>query len=56
MPYDFVLPDLGEGMTEGEIGKWIVREGDDVEEHQTVLEIEADKAIMEVPSPKKGRV
>ncbi len=56
MPYDFVLPDLGEGMTEGEIRKWIVREGDEVEEHQTVLEIETDKAIMEVPSPKKGRV
>ncbi|RJQ41463.1 MAG: 2-oxo acid dehydrogenase subunit E2 [Nitrospiraceae bacterium] len=56
MPYDFVLPDLGEGITEGEIRRWLVKEGDTVEEHQTVLEIETDKAVVEVPSPKKGRV
>jgi pyruvate dehydrogenase E2 component (dihydrolipoamide acetyltransferase) len=56
MPFDFVLPDLGEGITEGEIRKWLVKEGDAIEEHQTVLEIETDKAIVEVPSPKKGRV
>ncbi len=56
MPFDFVLPDLGEGITEGEVRKWLVKEGDEVEEHQTVLEIETDKAIVEVPSPKKGKV
>lgn len=56
MPFDFVLPDLGEGITEGEIRRWVVKEGDSVAEHQTVLEIETDKAIVEVPSPKKGRV
>ncbi len=56
MPFDFVLPDLGEGTTEGEVRKWIVKEGDQVEEHQTVLEIETDKAVVEVPSPKKGKV
>jgi len=56
MPFNFVLPDLGEGITEGEIRKWLVKEGDTVEEHQTVLEIETDKAIVEVPSPKKGTV
>jgi pyruvate dehydrogenase E2 component (dihydrolipoamide acetyltransferase) len=56
MPFNFVLPDLGEGITEGEIRKWIVKEGDAVEEHQTVLEIETDKAIVEVPSPRKGKV
>ncbi len=56
MPFDFVLPDLGEGITEGEIRKWTVKEGDAVEEHQTVLEIETDKAIVEVPSPRKGKV
>ncbi|MBI3592288.1 MAG: 2-oxo acid dehydrogenase subunit E2, partial [Nitrospirae bacterium] len=56
MPFDFVLPDLGEGITEGEIRKWLVREGDTVEEHQNVLEIETDKAIVEAPSPRKGRV
>jgi len=56
MPFDFVLPDLGEGTTEGEIRKWLVKEGDAVEEHQTALEIETDKAVVEVPSPKKGTV
>lgn len=56
MPFDFVLPDLGEGTTEGEIRKWVVKEGDAVEEHQTVLEIETDKAVVEVPSPKRGKV
>lgn len=56
MAFNFVLPDLGEGITEGEIRKWVVKEGDLVEEHQTVVEIETDKAVVEVPSPKKGRV
>jgi pyruvate dehydrogenase E2 component (dihydrolipoamide acetyltransferase) len=56
MPFDFTLPDLGEGITEGEIRKWLVKEGDSIEEHQTVLEIETDKAIVEVPSPKKGKI
>jgi pyruvate dehydrogenase E2 component (dihydrolipoamide acetyltransferase) len=56
MPFNFVLPDLGEGITEGEIRKWVVKEGDAVEEHQTVLEMETDKAVVEVPSPKKGKV
>ena len=56
MPFDFKLPDLGEGITEGEIRKWIVKEGDSIEEHQTVLEIETDKAVVEVPSPKKGKI
>ena len=56
MPFEFVLPDLGEGITEGEIRKWLVKEGDYVNEHQTVLEVETDKAVVEVPSPKKGYV
>src|SRR4030043_830382 len=56
MPFYFKLPDLGEGITEGEIRKWIVKEGDSIEEHQTVLEIETDKAVVEVPSPKKGKI
>jgi pyruvate dehydrogenase E2 component (dihydrolipoamide acetyltransferase) len=56
MPFNFVLPDLGEGITEGEIRKWVVKEGDAVEEHQTVVELETDKAVVEVPSPRKGRV
>jgi len=56
MPFDFLLPDLGEGITEGEIRKWLVTEGETIEEHQNVLEIETDKAVVEVPSPKKGKV
>ncbi len=55
MTFDFKLPDLGEGITEGEVVKWRIKEGDDVQEHQVVLEVETDKAIVEVPSPKKGR-
>ncbi len=56
MPFDFILPDLGEGITEGEIRKWLIKKGDSVEEHQMVLEIETDKAVVEVPSPRKGKV
>lgn len=56
MPFDFALPDLGEGMAEAEIRRWLVREGDSVEEHQTVLEVETDKAVVEVPAPRRGRV
>jgi pyruvate dehydrogenase E2 component (dihydrolipoamide acetyltransferase) len=56
MPFDFKLPDLGEGITEGEIRKWLLKEGDLVEEHQNVLEIETDKAIVEVPSPRAGTI
>ncbi|MBI5235300.1 MAG: 2-oxo acid dehydrogenase subunit E2 [Deltaproteobacteria bacterium] len=56
MTFDFKLPDLGEGITEGEVVKWRIKEGDDVQEHQIVLEVETDKAIVEVPSPKKGKV
>jgi len=56
MKFEFKLPDLGEGITEGEIVKWLVKEGDAIEEHQIILELETDKAIVEVPSPKKGTV
>lgn len=56
MAFEFKLPDLGEGIVEGEIVKWRVRPGDQVEEHQVVLEVETDKAVVEVPSPKKGLV
>lgn len=56
MAYEFLLPDLGEGMTEAEIRKWLVKEGDSIEEHQVMLEIETDKAVVEVPSPIKGKV
>ncbi len=56
MPFYFKLPDLGEGIKEGEVVKWHVSEGDLVEEHQVIMEVETDKAIVEVPSPKKGKV
>ncbi|MDA8168474.1 MAG: dihydrolipoamide acetyltransferase family protein [Nitrospiraceae bacterium] len=56
MPYEFRLPDLGEGITEAEIRKWLVKEGDVIGEHQSVLEVETDKAVVEVPSPKGGKV
>ncbi len=56
MAFDFILPDLGEGIAEAEIRKWLVKEGDVVEEHQPVVEIETDKAVVEVPSPKGGTI
>ncbi|MBP1751986.1 MAG: bkdF [Geobacteraceae bacterium] len=56
MPYEFRFPDLGEGITEAEIKKWLVKEGDAVSEHQPVVEIETDKAVVEVPSPRQGQV
>ena len=56
MPFDFKLPDLGEGIAEVELRKWLVREGELVVEHQALVEVETDKAVVEVPSPRKGRV
>ena len=56
MPFEFKLPDLGEGISEGEIRRWLVHEGDMVSEHQTVAEIETDKAVVELPSPRTGKV
>ena len=48
MPHEFLLPDLGEGITEVEIRKWLVNEGDRVAEHQAVLEVETDKASRQI--------
>src|SRR5436309_439198 len=52
----FVLPDLGEGLTEAEIIKVLVQEGDLVQEDAPLLEVETDKATVEIPSPLTGRV
>jgi pyruvate dehydrogenase E2 component (dihydrolipoamide acetyltransferase) len=52
--YEFKLPDLGEGITSGEIKKWHVRKGEKVEEDQTIAEVETDKAVVELPSPVTG--
>lgn len=52
----FVLPDLGEGLTEAEVVRWLVAVGDDVVVDQPVVEVETAKSIVEVPSPYAGRV
>uniref|UniRef100_UPI0030842205 biotin/lipoyl-containing protein n=1 Tax=Nonomuraea lactucae TaxID=2249762 RepID=UPI0030842205 len=52
----FLLPDLGEGLTEAEIVRWMVKEGDVVEVDQPVAEVETAKAVVEVPVPYAGRV
>ena len=56
MAFEFKLPDLGEGLTEGEIARWLVREGDLVQEDQPLVEIQTDKATVEIPSPYEGTV
>jgi pyruvate dehydrogenase E2 component (dihydrolipoamide acetyltransferase) len=50
------MPDLGEGLTEGEINRWLVAEGDVVSVDQPIAEITTEKAVVEVPSPFAGRV
>ena len=56
MVREFELPDVGEGVAEGEIVAWLVEPGDTVEEDQPVAEVETDKAVVEVPSPVNGTV
>ena len=56
MARPFLLPDLGEGLTEAEIRRVLVREGDVVHEDAPLLEVETDKATVEIPSPMGGRV
>ncbi|MEA2638409.1 MAG: hypothetical protein QOE18_1466, partial [Chloroflexota bacterium] len=53
---DFLMPDLGEGLTEGEINRWLVAEGDVVAVDQPIAEITTEKAVVEVPTPFAGRV
>ncbi len=53
-PNVFILPDLGEGVHEAEMIAWKVSVGDEVKEHQTLAEMETDKALVEVPSPRDG--
>jgi pyruvate dehydrogenase E2 component (dihydrolipoyllysine-residue acetyltransferase) len=50
----FILPDLGEGVHEAELKEWRVSVGDHVEEHEILAEMETDKALVEVPSPREG--
>ena len=56
MPYEFKLPDLGEGLTEGEIARWLVAEGDEIAEDAPLVEIATDKTTVEIPSPAAGLV
>jgi len=54
--YEFKLPDLGEGLTEGEIARWLVVEGQEVAEDDPLVEIQTDKTTVEIPSPAAGKV
>ncbi len=54
--FEFKLPDIGEGIHEGEIVKWHVQPGDTVTEDQVILEVQNDKAVVEIPSPVNGKV
>ncbi|HBL15806.1 MAG TPA: hypothetical protein DD417_03320 [Elusimicrobia bacterium] len=56
MALEFKFPDLGEGLSEGEVVQWKVKVGDQVADHQALLEVETDKAVVEVPAPAAGFV
>lgn len=56
MAYKFRLPDIGEGIHEGEIVKWFVKPGDKVEEDTVLAEVQNDKAVVEIPSPVEGTI
>ena len=56
MPYEFKLPDLGEGLTEGEVARWLVAEGQEIAEDDPLVEIQTDKTTVEIPSPASGMV
>jgi pyruvate dehydrogenase E2 component (dihydrolipoamide acetyltransferase) len=56
MIYEFRLPDIGEGVVEGEVVRWLVKEGDPLRMDQPMVEIMTDKATVEIPAPRAGRV
>jgi pyruvate dehydrogenase E2 component (dihydrolipoamide acetyltransferase) len=56
MQFEFKLPDIGEGVVEGEIVRWLIQEGDSVTEDQPVVEVQTDKATVEIPSPRTGSI
>jgi pyruvate dehydrogenase E2 component (dihydrolipoamide acetyltransferase) len=56
MARPFKLPDLGEGLTEGEVARWLVSEGQEIGEDDPLVEIQTDKATVEIPSPYAGTV
>ena len=56
MAFEFKLPDIGEGVVEGEIVNWLISEGDSIAEDQPMVEVMTDKATVEIPSPRAGTV
>ena len=56
MKFEFEFPDVGEGIHEGVITKWLVKEGDEVSEGQSIVEVETDKVTTEIPSPRSGKI
>jgi pyruvate/2-oxoglutarate dehydrogenase complex dihydrolipoamide acyltransferase (E2) component len=56
MAYEFKLPDLGEGVREGEIARWLVEVGQEIAEDDPLVEIQTDKTTVEIPSPAAGQV
>lgn len=56
MAFEFKFPDVGEGIHEGKIVKWLVKEGDEVKVDQPVVEVETDKAVVEIPTPNGGTI
>lgn len=54
--FDFRLPDIGEGVVEGELIAWLVKPGDEVGADQPMFEVMTDKATVEIPSPRKGKI
>lgn len=56
MSFKFKLPALGEGIMEGEIVSWSIKEGDTINEDDTLLEVQNDKSVEEIPSPVSGKV
>lgn len=56
MAFEFKLPDIGEGIHEGEIVKWFVKAGDKIEEDDVLCEVQNDKSVVEIPSPVAGTI
>src|SRR5262245_16977518 len=56
MAFEFKLPDIGEGVVEGEIVKWKVAEGETIKLDQPMVEVMTDKATVEIPAPRAGKV
>jgi pyruvate dehydrogenase E2 component (dihydrolipoamide acetyltransferase) len=56
MAFNFYMPDIGEGVVEGEIVTWKVKEGDHVKLDQPLVEVMTDKATVELPSPRAGKI